>query len=219
MYITGIWFLDELIGEFKEGSIIELYGSDEKIIGEIFHRSIALLSKNHDLFIILAKEFGGIDPYYLSKLARIHHGDISRIFISRCFRLNDVLKALQDLIDKKINFLILYMPYSYIIEDPRKMEEASKITSLLQILKSKGIRILIFNSISGNGYFKPKGGNFHHHIVDIMIKIERKDFYKGYSELVKHPAKRSGIRVYFTLKLIKGDLKWGGQLLLKNWLL
>jgi len=84
-----------------------------------------------------------------------------------------------------------------------------------------GWRIIIFNKVSASGTYSPEGGNFHHHIVNIILRVELKDDKWCYVEIVKHPYKRIGFRRSFPHKKFVfgiGDSIWVEQRPLTEWL-
>jgi len=217
--ITGIHVIDDLIGGIPWNYAVEIYSSVEKIVNEVFHRAIAVNSARSSVYVLIAREYGGLNPYYLEKLTRIYNGDLGNIYVSRCFKTRDVIDSLNHLLEiegDEGKVAILYTPYNYIAPEPPDLVEASHITSLIHRLKNRDWRIIVFNSVNGFGYYKPSGGNFHHHVVNVMIRVEKIDRRWGFVELVKHPFKPS-VRRSFPLKILGGSGDWGGQRLLIEW--
>jgi len=217
--ITGLQVIDGLIGNIPWNYAVEIYSSVEKIINEIFHRAIAINSVKSSVYVLIAREYGGLNPYYLEKLTRIYNGDLGNVYVSRCFKTRDVVDSLNHLLEVEGDegkVTILYTPYSYIAPEPLDLAEATYITGLIHMLKNRNWRIVVFNNVNGFGYYKPSGGNFHHHVVNIMIRVETVDRKWGVAELVKHPFKPP-VRRSFPLKILEVNESWGGQRLLIEW--
>jgi len=196
--------------------VIEFYSSSDRVLGEIFHRVIAVNSK-HKVYVVIAREYGGLNPYYVEKLVRIHGGDVDNIYVTRCFRSNDVVMVLNNLLEEESKGLLtIYTPYSYVTNSLNGLREATYITGLIHRLKNMSWRIVLFNSVNGFGYYKPSGGNYHHHVVDAILRIEVKNRRWGYVEVVKHPTMGFSRKV-FPLKTLIGDRGWVGQRLLLEW--
>ena len=136
----------------------------------------------------------------------------------------DLVELLSDLVEKSLvegSALIIYNPFNNVKGDPREYAVTSRIIGLLHRLRSSGWRILLFNRVSANGTYSREGGNFHHHIVNVILRIESKDSKWCYAEIVKHPYKRIGFRKSFPYKKLTqgvGGAVWVEQRLLTEWL-
>jgi len=134
------------------------------------------------------------------RLCRIFECRMDNIMVSRSFRLNDTVKILEDLAAEKDSVVVLVFPYNYLPSDPSKYSEATRITGLLTRI-SVFNQVVIFNTISRYGYFMPEGGSMHHHAVKIIVRMARRNG-RIVSQIVKHPVKSEGIRV-FSEKLLE----------------
>lgn len=222
--VSGFWFIDSLIGGIPWNWAIEFFGENEKVLNLLFHHVIVYNSRFSRVYVIIYKDFGGLNPYLITRLSRIMNGDVDNVLVSRCFRYMDLVELLSDLVEKdrvENSVLIIYNPFNNVKGDPRDYVEVNRIISFLHRLKSNGWRIILFNKVSANGTYSPEGGNFHHHIVNVILRIEPKDDKWCYVEIVKHPFKRIGFRRSFPYKKLNlgtGDIVWVEQRLLTEWL-
>jgi len=209
--------LDSLIDPLEVGWIVEFYGGLD-IIYMLAYRSIACLSRRRDVYVYINQFFGGLDPFLLSRFSKSLGGDLSRIYFSRGFRLEDFESFFRSsLIDSD---LVIIDPYLHADPNIRGFEIYTKIASWIRRLSTNG-NVFIFNRVSRYGGYKPEGGSFHHHSIHILLKI-----WKGivgvlgvYCELVKHPAKPP-IRVMISPKDLEGGgSRWVGQRRLLEWVL
>lgn len=212
--LTGVKPLDELIEPAKRDWIIELYG-DEKIVLDIAHYAMVFRSVYDEVYVILNIEFGGIEVPYLAKLCRICDCNLDNVYISRAFRLQDTLSILQNLLQAENKTIIIIFPYSYLQLNPNSYTEATRITGIINRL-SQTNQVILFNTISRFGYKLPEGGSLHHHLVKVIVKLTRRNKWIV-AELIKHPAKPYGVRV-FSEKILANPIPNVEQRTILEWI-
>lgn len=191
--LTGVKPIDELIEPMKKEWVAEIYG-DEKIVLDVAHHTMVYRSIYSEVYVVLNIEFGGIEVPYLTKLCRIHNCNLDNVYISRAFRLQDTVDTLQSLLQVENKLIIVIFPYNYVQPSPTNYTEATRITGIISKL-SQANQVILFNKMSRFGYKLPEGGSFHHHLVKIIIKLIQKNKWI-IAELIKHPIKPHGIRVF-----------------------
>lgn len=193
MKLTGIAPLDELLIPLKRDWIIEFYG-DEGIVLKIMHYTVAYRSVDEYVYVVLNKEFGGIDTLYLVKLCRLFNCRLDNILVSRSFNLDATINTLQELLNIENSLIVLVYPYSYLPRNPVEYSEATRITGIINKISFSN-QVLLFNSISKYGYHRPEGGSLHHHLVKVIIKLIPRG-NTVVAELIKHPVKERTRRIF-----------------------
>jgi len=218
MGITGFKQIDMLIGVIPRDWIVEFYG-DDKLVYLLLHYTLAYQSSFGKVLLFHTVDFGGLDPYLLQKLSKILHGDIDRVYISRGFRLGDVVEGLKNIMNRDYyRCLILAYPYYHLLNDPSIYRVATMITGYIKKIAQSGKRVILFNSLSRFGKYYPDGGSYHHHTVHVIIRLIRRRNGRGVAEIFKHPWKPIGARTLFYIDNLVGWNNWGGQRLLSEWL-
>ena len=190
--ISRIPLIDKILSTKPWNTTIEFYGN-EKLVDKVFHRIIAYNSKFSTVYILVNRDCGGLNPYEIAKYTRIYSGNIESILVSRCFKTNDLIVKLQDLLEnKKPGLLAIKTPYFWFKEDHSDLNSMSRVTGLIHRLKNKGFRIVLFNTVCKNGYYKPSGGNYHHHVIDIILYLEKYNSKYLIVKLFKHPYMKTG---------------------------
>ena len=215
--VTGHPQLDMLIGDVPWSWIIEFYG-DEGILRYLLHHTLAYYSRHWKTLLFHTVDFGGIDPYLLQRLARIMKGSLENIHVSRGFRIGDVVAGLSSQSLRNYDVVILAYPYFHIPGDPRSYGEASRITALIKRLSQTDKRIIIFNTRSKIGTYKPDGGSFHHHTVHVIVELVEKTSGWVTARLFKHPWKPAGARTFFRIREAGAEKPWVVQHRLSEWL-
>ncbi|ADI31672.1 hypothetical protein [Staphylothermus hellenicus] len=219
--ITGFWFIDRFFDGIPWNSVYEFYSSDNRLLELLFHYVISISSVYGRVYVVLVREFGGLDPYFLLRLTRMHRGDPDNVFVSRCFRVGDVETVLEDLLENnfsKKSSVLIYTPYSFVRNGLAGYHDMGRITGLIHRLKNLGYRIILFNEVSRDGYYRPMGGSFHHHTADIILRLDVKDGKWGYLIVVKHPRLSEGLRISIPINKIRGGNIWVEQRSLIEWL-
>lgn len=210
--VIGFSLIDELISPIRSDWSVELYG-DELLINYFFHVTLAYNSVWRRVFVIVAKEFGGIDPALLVKLCRIHGCSLNGVQVVRAFRNEDLVEILGELKQRSGELVVTLYPYSYLPKDPESYWKATLITGLLHQLSLRN-QVIVFNAESKFGKYMPEGGSMHHHVVKVIVKLWRsRDVC--YAKLIKHPCKEGGVRV-FRAKILEENLFKAPRSLL-NW--
>jgi len=191
--LTGITQLDELINPLRKDWIVEFYG-EPGIVLPIMHYTLAYRSSNDTVYVVLNIEFGGIDTLYLVKLCRIFNCRLDNILISRSFNLDTTISILEELLNVSNSLIILVYPYNYLPKDPVKYSEATRITGIINKISFSN-QVLLFNTISKHGYYRPEGGSLHHHLVKVIVKLTTRGKLIV-ADLVKHPVKQPCRRMF-----------------------
>jgi hypothetical protein len=199
MRVTGFKPLDELISPVEKHWSVEFYG-DPSVLFSLIHYTVASRSSSNRVYLVHNVEFGGLNTPLLVRLCRIFECRMDNIMVSRSFRLNDTVKILEDLAAEKDSVVVLAFPYNYLPKDPSKYCEATRVTGLLSKISAFN-QVVIFNTVSKYGYFMPEGGSMHHHAVKIIVRVTRRSG-RVVAQIVKHPVKNEGIRI-FSEKLLE----------------
>ncbi len=211
--ITGARIIDDAIGPAPRHWIIEFYG-DEKLVDLLMHHTVAYQSRRSTVYLVIDTDFGGLDPYLISRLSRRLGGNIDNIYVSRAFRINDLLGILSTLEDARGTLIVKY-PFTFLPEGLSGYREAMRIVGALRRLTSR-LRIILFNSRSKLGR-TAEGGKYHSHSVHVLVELYRKG-ERAYIVLRKYPGPREGLRMSFPLELLEGWGPWGVQRRLTEWL-
>ncbi|ABN69382.1 conserved hypothetical protein [Staphylothermus marinus F1] len=219
--ITGFWFIDRFFNGIPWNGVYEFYSSDNSLLELLFHHVISVSSVYGRVYVVLVREFGGLDPYFLLRLIRMRRGDPDNVFIARCFRMGDVETVLEDFLENNSSekaSILIYTPYSFVRNGLIGYRDMSRITGLIHRLKNLGYRIILFNEVGRDGYYRPMGGFFHHHTADIVLRLDVKDRKWGYLIVVKHPRLSEGLRTSIPIDKIRGGNVWVEQRSLIEWL-
>jgi hypothetical protein len=213
MKVTGIKQLDELLNPLDKHWITEFYG-DFDLVLRVMHYTMVYKSSENTVYVVFNVEFGGIDTLYLVKLCRIFDCKLDNIVISRAFRLNDAVEILEDLASKNDSIVLLAFPYNYLPFNPAKYTEATRVTGIIAKIAAFN-QVILFNTVSKHGNHMPEGGSFHHHVVKVIVKLKQS---RGvvYAELLKHPVKQGGRRI-FTEKTLDYPLHSLKQRTILDW--
>ncbi|MEM4487521.1 MAG: hypothetical protein QXK88_01770 [Desulfurococcaceae archaeon] len=193
MGLTGVKPIDELLEPIDERWIVELYGDSNAVL-RVMHYAMVYRSRDNAVHVVFNVEFGGIDTLYFARLCRVLDCKPDSIFISRAFRLKETLNILKELLKVQRSTVLLVFPYRYLPKNPSKYTVATEITGIIGRLALSN-RVLLFNSLSNFGYYMPEGGSLHHHLVKVIVKLTRKNKWI-LADLVKHPVKQQGTRVF-----------------------
>lgn len=193
MRLTGITQLDELVNPLRRDWIIEFYG-EPRIVLTTMHYVLAYRSSSEIVYVVLNTEFGGVDTLYLVKLCRIFNCRLDNILVARSFDINSTVSILEELVSVENSLVIVVYPYNYLPRDPAKYSEATRITGIISKVSISN-QVLLFNSFSKYGYYRPEGGSLHHHLVKVIVKLTQKGRLIT-AELVKHPVKQLCRRVF-----------------------
>ena len=214
---TGILELDELLdGGIQLSAITEFYGYNWRVVKLLMHRIIGEIALERRVDIIYNQLFDGLDPYLLLRIVKRLGGswDIaeSNIRMVRCFKPEDLIEALSNY-DGAL--LVIVDPYLHIDDPIRKWVESSTISGSIYNLLSRGTTVIVFNKAHPLGY-KPLGGNFHHHIIHYLVKIEGGDGKYLLLTLEKSPEKPGGYTL-LSIDSFKG-IQSPRQYILYNWM-
>ncbi|MCE4614271.1 MAG: hypothetical protein F7B60_01890 [Desulfurococcales archaeon] len=197
MGLIGIYILDKLIGSIPNYWILEFYG-DRRIVSSLLHYVTAYRSKFGRVLVLLNKDFGGLDPYTVMRLTRILNGDSLKIDVGRGFRFSDTIKLLREAWDSKgYDSVVIGYPYFHMPRGFKGYSSATEVTGLARELSLKNIRVFMFNNVSHMGVWMPEGGNYHHHSVHVIIRVDRIRGGKIGARIIKHPSKPVGGAVSF----------------------
>lgn len=215
MGLTGVKPVDELIEPVSDRWIVELYG-DDSVVLRLMHYTMTYRSREGSVRVVFNVEFGGVDTLYFIRLCRAFECKPDNIFISRAFKLKDTITLLEGLLEARDSTVILLFPYRYLPKSPSKYTEATKITGIIHRVALLN-RVVLFNSLSNFGYYMPEGGSLHHHLVKVIVRLTRK---RGWvvADLIKHPIKQQGTRV-FAEKLLEHPILQPQKRTLLDWAL
>lgn len=216
MILTGVRALDDLVNPLRKTWSTEFYG-DRAVVEYLFHRAVAILSRQGPVKVLIARESGGLRADLLEGFCRLFDCNLASIAIGRAFRTNDVIELLGLASEEEGSSIVLLYPFSFLGSDPSAYSEATKISGLILRASAKNF-VVLFNEVTKFGERMPEGGSMHHHVVKVIVRVSR---LRGHvvAELIKHPAKRDGIVRRFSVKLLKGiDLLGGRNPSILEWL-
>ncbi|MCE4604398.1 MAG: hypothetical protein F7B20_05490 [Aeropyrum sp.] len=184
--VTCIEGADRLLNPLPEPYAAEIYGS-WRLVNSIMHKSIACLSREGPVAVILVQEFGGLDPYLVGRHAKILGGDLSRVLLSRAFKPETIPHAI-DSIPEGVRKAVVVDPFLFAPDSPRDYWRLTPIVSAFKRALGRGISIAVFNRETAFGRgFLPEGGKFHHHTLHAIARVSRCGARSLKLELVKHP--------------------------------
>lgn len=201
----GVPSLDFLLGGgIEENWLTEFYSPDQELMSVLYHRLLISFS-NQPLLAVHVQLFGGLDPYFLTRIARALRVELSyleeNLRILRIFKFEDLLEALRIAEEGDFRMLVIYDPFLH--------GSRADLSWLMKSLTKKGTVICV-----NRGMRNPKGGRYHSHIPQVIVRLSKAK--QGVrAELVKHPSlpERS---IMLTLEELVGS--WGGQHQLSEWL-
>ena len=211
--ITGISIVDDALGHVPRHWMIEFYG-DDRIVDLVMHYTVAFRSRYDTVYLVINTDFGGLDPYLVSRLTRRLGGSIDNIMVSRAFRTNDLIGVLETL-ENASGTLVVKYPFTFIAQSLRGYREATRIVGVLRRLSGR-LRVVLFNTKSRLGRIA-EGGKYHSHSVHVLVELRRRGD-RGYLYLRKYPGPREGLCSSFPLELLEGWGPWGVQRRLTEWL-
>jgi len=204
--LTGIYIVDNMIGPVPKHWIIEFYG-EENTVNPILHHVTAYRSRFGRVLVLLNKDFGGLDPYTVTRLARVLGGDSLRIDVGRGFRFSDTVETLREAVNVDgYESVILVYPYYHMPRGLGGYQHATRVTGLARELAVNGYRVFLFNTVSRMGEWMPEGGNYHHHSVHVIVRVDRLRKGRIGARLVKHPSKPTGGLASFKLDSVLGGV-------------
>lgn len=214
---TGILEVDRLLGGgIQASAVTEFYGYNWRVIKRLMHRIISEVALKRDIDIIYNQLFDGLDPYLLLRIVKKLGGNWdtveSNIKMVRCFKPEDLIEALSNYDG---NLLVIVDPYLHIDDPVKKWVELSSISSSMYKLLLRDVTIIIFNKAHYDRY-KPLGGNFHHHIIHYLVRIEGGGDRYILLKLEKSPEKAGGY-VPLSIDSFKG-VESSRQHVLYNWM-
>jgi len=204
--VTGICVVDSMIGMVPRNWIIEFYG-DENTVNPVLHYVTAYRSRFGRVLVLLNKDFGGLDPYTVTRLARILGGDSLRIDVGRGFRFSDTIEMLGEAGGMEgYDSVMLVYPYYHMPRGLKGYSLATRVTGLARELAVNGHRVFLFNTVSRMGGWMPEGGHYHHHSVHVIVRVDRLRNGRIGVRLVKHPSRPSGGLASFKLEGVIGGV-------------
>lgn len=203
---TGIPQLDSLLGGGLYPGITEFYSDHWSLVSLLYHRMLVSLAPQGDVLLLLNREFGGLDPHLLRRIARrlgIPRSSVDSIRVLRTFSLQGLLLALEGAAGEPWDALLVVDPYLQV--DPSRMAEAGPVTASLSRLRARG-NVVLFNRANGS---RPHGGNFHHHTVSVLVRLRRA---RGgaLAVLEKHPS-RPRLSTGIPTSELLGVAPWAGR--------
>ncbi len=206
MRLTGIYILDNLIGSIPKYWITEFYG-DKGVIDSLLHYVTAYRSRFGRVLVLLNKDFGGLDPYTVTRLARVLGGDSLRIDVGRGFRFSDTIEILGEAGGMEgYESVMLVYPYYHMPRGLKGYSLATRVTGLARELAVSGHLVFLFNTVSRMGGWMPEGGHYHHHSVHVIVRVDRLRNGRIGVRLVKHPSRPSGGLASFKLEGVIGGV-------------
>ncbi|MCE4606128.1 MAG: hypothetical protein F7B59_02200 [Desulfurococcales archaeon] len=200
MGLTGIYPLDSLIGSIPRYWILEFYG-EESVVSSLLHYITAYRSRFGSVLVLLNKDFGGLDPYTVMRLTRILNGDSLKIDVGRGFRFSDTVKLLRKAGNSKdYDSLVIGYPYFHMPRGLKGYSKATEVTGLARELSMEDIRVFLFNHVSHMGVWMPEGGNYHHHSIHVIVRVDKVRGERIRARIIKHPSKPIGGAVSFRLE-------------------
>jgi hypothetical protein len=212
--ITGLKPIDDLLNPVDRYWSIEFYG-DSYVLDYLFHRSIAIQSRRGQVYVVVSLEFGGIRTDLIEAFCRVFDCRLTAVSISRAFKTRDVVRILESLIGVRDSTVVLLYPYNFLGDDPSTYYEATEISGLINRVSAENT-VLIFNTTTRFGSRMPEGGSMHHHVVEVILRVKRLG-RSVVAELVKHPAKPTGLRRLFRVELLKEKAAPVDTVSLLNW--
>ena len=77
--VSGFWFIDSLIGDAPWNWVIEFYSGDEKVLNLLFHHVIVYNSRFSRVYVVVYRDFGGLNPYLITRLSRMMKGYVDGV--------------------------------------------------------------------------------------------------------------------------------------------
>ena len=208
MRLTGIDGLDRLVSPLRRGWIVEFYGG-EATLRLVYHRAIAEASRRGRVAVVHVQEFGGLNPYLLSRLARIAGGSVDNIVVSRAFRLGDVAGLIRRAVETGAETIVVVDPYLYAPRSWRGYARLSPITAALREAAARATVVVANRATRYGSHWLPEGGGFHHHSVHVMVRLQ--PARRGVlAVLVKHPWKKAPRMTLVPSSEVVG-LSWVGR--------
>ncbi len=203
---TGIGPLDSLLGGGLYPGVTEFYSDRWSLVSLLYHRILVSLAPLGDVLVVLNREFGGLDPHLMRRVARrvgVPRAAVDSLRILRAFSLEGLLTALDRASAEGWDVLAVVDPYLQV--DPSRMVEASAITAAISRLRHRGV-VVLFNRSNGS---RPHGGNFHHHVVSVLVRL-RPARGGAVAVLEKHPS-RPRLSVGIPMGELLGVGAWAGR--------
>jgi len=212
--ITCSRAIDAFVGDLRRPWALEFYGNP-RIVQSLMHRSIACLSRKGRVAVALIQEFGGLDPYLIGRYARMLGSTTRNILVARAFKLESVPHLLSTL-PEGTGHLVVVNPYLYAPDSPLDYHLLTPVSASIKKALDSGLNVLVFNTPTryGGGYL-PEGGNLHHHLLQVIVKVGRCRRTGILLETVKH-AFRPPSRACVSFAEV--GISWGGQRPLLEWL-
>lgn len=209
MGLTGLPSLDTLIEPLARGWIVEFYGY-ESGVRLVYHHVVAEAARHGRVAVVHIQEFGGLNPYLIARLARVRRSDPGNILVARGFRLRDVPRLIEEAFETGAETIVVVDPYLYAPRSWRLYDLLSSITGALRRASAKARIVVANRATKFNSGFLPEGGNYHHHSVHVIVRLDpsRRGLI---ASLLKHPGKRVPRRslVHMAELVVAG--RWVGQ--------
>lgn len=209
MSLTGLPSLDALIEPLQWNWIVEFYGS-ERSVRIVYHHVVAEATRYGRVAVVHIQEFGGLNPYLIARLAKVRRSSPENVLVARGFRLRDVPRLIDEAVDTGARTLVVVDPYLYAPRDWRMYSLLNRITGALRRASEKARVVVANRATRFNSGFLPEGGNYHHHSVHVIVRLDpsRRGLI---ASLLKHPGKRVPLRTLVHLAEVAVAGRWVGQ--------
>lgn len=215
---TGIRGIDFLLGCINTNVILEIYGDFSLSMIASYTLASSWACRGKTLLLISQQDPMSYNIFLLNSMLKRKGCIKNNILIARSFRIEDTIELLGLLEYDNIYGLVAIDPYVHSPNSPKKYWELTRLSSHFRILFNNNVNIALFNRINKFGSFLPEGGNMHHHLVHVLLRITRGAGSSYKVHLLKHPSKPNLEYSGHVYELFGGGLEWEGQYQLLEWL-
>lgn len=209
MGVTGLPSLDTLLEPLRRGWIVEFYGY-EGGVRLVYHHAVAEAARRGMVAVVHVQEFGGLNPYLLTRLSKIRGSDPENILVARGFRLADVPRLVDDAVETGAETIVVVDPYLYAPRSWRMYSLLTRVTAAIRRAAGRARVVVANRATRFNKGYLPEGGSFHHHSIHVIVRLDPSR--RGVlATLVKHPARRVPARsLIHNAELVVAG-RWVGQ--------
>jgi len=184
---TAVPALDHLVTPLPSGLAVEFFG-DWSIVNVLMHRVAVVNAVSDKVAVVLTQDFGGLDPYLMTRLVRVFRARCGEVLVARGFKVEDTLALFDRVLAQGFQKVLVVDPYLHLPNDPRKYWLGTAVTAGIRKLIHGGVEVAVFNRVSKFGTRAPEGGTFHHHSIHVLVRLS-KGRLGVRAELIKHPMK------------------------------
>ena len=187
MITTAIPALDWLVSPLSGGWAVEFFG-DWSVVNVLMHRVAVVNAVSDRVAVVLTQNSGGLDPYLMARLVRILRTRCGEVLVARGFKVEDTLALFDKVLAEGFRKVLVVDPYLHLPSDPKKYWLGTAVTAGVRKLIHSGVEVVVFNRVSRFGTRAPEGGSFHHHSIQVLVRLSKGKLGIK-AELVKHPMK------------------------------